>query len=161
MRARRKAYSRKRLKTPRGSDLPRIILILKHLNKHGRFPQLDELNAPTGPDDDPIADHIARLERVLAGQSAEEVFGQRTGGGRPTKADSHYHLAVAYYEARGFNRPYRLTHAKACAVVRAQRAEWARLNNETIRRYAREQRAAASAFENFTDLDAPGTENRS
>jgi hypothetical protein len=155
---RRKAYLRKRLKKPKGSDLARVILILKHLNQYGRFPKLEELN---GPDDDPIAAHIARLAQVLAGQSAEEVFGQRSGSGRPSKADSHYRLAVAYYQARGFNRPYRLTHAKTCAVVRAQRAEWARLNNETIRRYAREQRAAAILIEDFTDLDAEGTEKPS
>ena len=59
---------------------------------------------------------------------------------------------------RGFTPPYRLTHTKACDVVRAQRPEWARLNNDTIRRYAREQRPAAILIEDFTDLDAAGTE---
>jgi hypothetical protein len=158
--ARRKAYQRKqtRLRKPQGTDLARVIFILKHLSQYGRFPAELELY---GPEDDPMADHIARLERVLAGQSAEEVFGQRTGSGRPSKADSHYDVAVAYYQARGFTPPYRLTHAKACDIVRAQRTEWARLKNGTMRRYAYEQRAAAILIADFTDLDAEGTEKPS
>jgi hypothetical protein len=150
---RSKKYERKRTRqrVPHGSDLGRVIKILEFVSRHGRLPRIQLY----GPDDDPLGEHIAKLKRVLiARESAEEVFGQRPGSGRPSKADSHRELAEAYYRARGIEAPYRMTSAEACDKVRAQRAKWATLVNDTIRRYAREQRDDLVLFE---DLDA-GTE---
>jgi hypothetical protein len=49
-----------------------------------------------------------------------------------------------------------MTIAEACHKVRALRPEWSKLRDDTIRRYAREQRDRAYFCE-FEDLDA-GTE---
>lgn len=156
---RKSSYMRKttHLRPPsREADLPHVIWILEQLCKNTKEDPADPCGPgitkwpqfePLSDDDDPIEKHIERLRRILKGQLAHEVFGQKPGSGRRAKdPDEHWALADFYLNTRGPEAPYRCTHEEACRKVRAERTEWKKYKNETIRKVVREQRLRPVAF---------------
>ena len=162
---RSKGYQRKRpvRPIPPGSaaagDLHRWIGVLRRLRARG-VPRSVWRSLLRGPGDDPLAEVIACLKKVLAGHDAAEVFDPgRRSGRRRDKQHIHIAIASAYWRARGPARQqgkvsrYAFSPTAACEKVRRRHKEWAKYSDNSIRRWAHKYRGWPVAEEEFAPLD--------